>query len=132
MIFILLWMESGMLLNSSARNGYVLINTMIVLIIFTSIVLSISQLKNLSFQQNHYLVQAQKNADCEYIIIKNVLSLDFENEHHFSTYCDETIINFEIEDEVVKITSFGELSFKLEIIVDLEMNVVKMYNYNAQ
>ena len=50
----------------------------------------------------------------------------------FSNECDHTIITYEINKDTVSIKGIGKLNFSLEIIIDLEMRVVKMYNYNAQ
>ncbi len=121
-----------MLSNSSIKNGYVLMNTLLVLIIFTSLIISISQLKNLSYQQHRYLLKAQENAECEYKIVQTVLSFSFDDDSQFSNECDHTIVTYEINKDTVSIKGIGKLNFSLEIIIDLEMRVVKMYNYNAQ
>lgn len=121
-----------MLSNLSIKKGYVLLNTLIVLIIFTSLIVSLSQLKSLSHRQSSYLLKAHSNAMCEYEIVKTILTFDFEQEKHHSNKCNETIINYEFSDDSVTITGSGKSNFRLEVIIDLEMRVVKMYNYNAQ
>lgn len=121
-----------MLSNSSINRGYVLLNTLIVLIIFTSLVVSLSQLKSLSHKQSTYLLRAHSNAMCEYEIVKTILTFDYGHEKYHSNECDETIVTYEFSDDTVSIMGSGKSNFRLKVIIDLEMRVVKMYNYNAQ
>lgn len=128
-VFNLLQHNSNTHLTSFHKKGFILIQTLVLLAIFSSFILMIEMNQLAQKQAVLYLQEAQELSNLHFSIILKIRNGQFSN---YST--ENYSVSFQSLDEVqneLSIEVSGQTSFTLLVSVNIDNMSIKSYNYTG-
>lgn len=115
-------------LKDLKNRGIILLNTMIVLFIFSSIFMHIVYSFQLQIQSSSYLEEAKEQQEIEIKILRCVVDA---NCYDLSFYLHDSQVEIYFLDTEVTVDIFGKYNFTIEMILDLDNFHIIHYNYSG-